>query len=276
MGAFLAVCSSKAWGSADFGGGMFSRRLAPLASVFYSQTIAMFVVVTLALVSGDYHTNIHLLWAVGAGIVGPFAVAAYYKALAIGPMGVVGPVSATAGAIPVAVGMAFGEQISTLQLVGLVGCIVGVVVVSTQHFVGLSRVNLKAVGLAGVAAVGFGVVFVCLAQSSFYGVLATLAIQRMTNVLVLLVVLAVVRPSIKVGLRTGMLLGVVGLADITANALFAISIHFNQLAIVGALGSTYPLTTTVLAAVFAKERLTKTQLLGAVLTLASVVVVSIG
>ncbi|MHB8190133.1 MAG: EamA family transporter [Ferrimicrobium sp.] len=276
MGAFLAVCSSIAWGSADFGGGMFSRRLAPLASVFYSQGIAMFVVVTLTLVSGDYHANIHLLWAVGAGIVGPFALVAYYKALAIGPMGVVGPVSATAGAIPVAVGMIFGEQISTLQLVGLAGCIVGVVVVSTQHFVGLSRVNLTAVGLAGVSAAGFGVVFVCLAKSSLYGVLATLAVQRMTNVAVLLVVLAVARPAIKVGVRTGMLLGVVGIVDVTANALFTISIHFGQLAIVGALGSIYPLTTAVLAAVFANERLTKTQLLGAVLTLASVVVVSMG
>ena len=274
MGALLAVLSSVAWGSADFGGGMLSRRISAFASVLYSQGTAMVAVLVVSAFLGGFAISKSLLWAVGAGIVGPLALGIYYRALAIGPMGIVGPVSATSGAVPVIVGLFLGERISLIRLVGLVGCVVGVAIVSGLNLKGFAHANIRSVSFAAISAVGFGFVFTAIAQSASHGILATLAVQRVTNIVVLLVLALIRKPHLKADRSALLFLGLVGLLDIGANALFAASSQLGQLALVGALGALYPVTTTTLASIFAKERLTRPQLLGALVTMASVVLAS--
>ena len=274
MGALLAVLSSVAWGSADFGGGMLSRRISAFASVLYSQGTAMVAVLVVSAFLGGFSISSSLLWAVGAGIVGPLALGLYYRALAIGPMGIVGPVSATSGAVPVVVGLLLGERISPIRLVGLVGCVVGVAIVSGLRIRGFAHANIRSVSLAAVSAVGFGFVFTAIAQSAQHGILATLVVQRVTNIMILLVLAVIRKPQLKADRTALLFLGLVGLLDIGANALFAASSQLGQLALVGALGALYPVTTTTLASVFAKERLTRPQLFGALVTMASVILAS--
>ncbi len=274
MGALLAVLSSVAWGSADFGGGMLSRRISAFASVLYSQGTAMVAVLVVSAFLGGFAISKSLLWAVGAGIVGPLALGIYYRALAIGPMGIVGPVSATSGAVPVIVGLFLGERISLIRLVGLVGCVVGVAIVSGLNLKGFAHANVRSVSFAAISAVGFGFVFTAIAQSASHGILATLAVQRVTNIVVLLVLALIRKPHLKADRSALLFLGLVGLLDIGANALFAASSQLGQLALVGALGALYPVTTTTLASIFAKEKLTRPQLLGALVTMASVVLAS--
>ncbi|NNN10316.1 MAG: DMT family transporter [Acidimicrobiaceae bacterium] len=274
MGALLAVLSSVAWGSADFGGGMLSRRISAFASVLYSQGTAMVAVLVVSAFMGGFAISKSLLWAVGAGIVGPLALGIYYRALAIGPMGIVGPVSATSGAVPVVVGLFLGERISVIRLFGLVGCVVGVAIVSGLNLKGFAHANIRSVSFAAISAVGFGFVFTAIAQSASHGILATLAIQRVTNIVVLLVLALIRKPHLKANRSALLFLGLVGLLDIGANALFAASSQLGQLALVGALGALYPVTTTTLASIFAKERLTRPQLLGALVTMVSVVLAS--
>ncbi|NNN13060.1 MAG: DMT family transporter [Acidimicrobiaceae bacterium] len=274
MGALLAVLSSVAWGSADFGGGMLSRRISAFASVLYSQGTAMVAVLVVTAFLGGFSISRSLLWAVGAGIVGPLALGLYYRALAIGPMGIVGPVSATSGAVPVVVGLLLGERISPIRLIGLVGCVVGVAIVSGLRLRGFAHANIRSVSYAAVSAVGFGFVFTAIAQSAHHGILATLAVQRVTNIVVLLILAVIRRPQLKADKTALLFLGLVGLLDIGANALFAASSQLGQLALVGALGALYPVTTTALASIFAKEKLTRPQLFGALVTMASVILAS--
>ena len=65
-----------------------------------------------------------------ASLSGATGLALYYRALAIGTMGVVSPIAALGVLVPLSVGLVGGEQPTTLQLVGIVLALVGVVAAS--------------------------------------------------------------------------------------------------------------------------------------------------
>jgi drug/metabolite transporter (DMT)-like permease len=66
----------------------------------------------------------------------------------------------------------------------------------------------------------------------------------------------------------------VGLADVSANALFAVASTHGLLALVSVLGSLYPIVTVLLAHVLLGERLTRAQRAGVALALGGVAVIA--
>src|SRR5688572_2147397 len=106
----LAFASSVSWGVADFIGGLKSRQLPILNVLLLSQVtglvaIAVFVAARGEAAPGGDFTVFAALSAI-AGITG---LAAFYRALAIGNMGVIAPISACAAVVPVVVGIATGD-----------------------------------------------------------------------------------------------------------------------------------------------------------------------
>jgi drug/metabolite transporter (DMT)-like permease len=68
----------------------------------------------------------------------------------------------------------------------------------------------------------------------------------------------------------------VGLADVSANALFAVASSRGLLSLVAVLGSLYPVVTVLLAHVLLGERLTRAQQLGVAVALAGVAAIAGG
>lgn len=102
MTALFALATSLLWGLADFGGGLLTRRIPALTVVVVSQLLAVLVLGTVVLTTGAWSEAGPQLWyAVGAGVVGPAAMLAFYKALALGPMGVVSPLGSLGVVVPV-------------------------------------------------------------------------------------------------------------------------------------------------------------------------------
>ena len=66
----------------------------------------------------------------------------------------------------------------------------------------------------------------------------------------------------------------VGLADVSANALFAFASGHGLLSLVSVLGSQYPVVTVLLAHVLLGERLTRAQRVGVLVTLAGVAAIA--
>ena len=98
-----------------------------------------------------------LAWAAFAGAIGVVGLASFYRALAVGAMGIVGPITATAAIVPVAYGLARGERPSTLQGAGVALAIVGVVAASLERTPDRRGRQFGAgVGLALAAALCFG------------------------------------------------------------------------------------------------------------------------
>nr|MDQ3934525.1 EamA family transporter [Actinomycetota bacterium] len=129
----LGFASSIVWGAADFLGGLKSRKLALLAVMLLSQAAGLVAVVVAALVRGEGPPGSDILpWVLVTGISGTVGLAAFYRGLAIGRMGVVAPISASAAAIPVAVGVIGGDRPSALQFLGVALAIVGVAIASYE------------------------------------------------------------------------------------------------------------------------------------------------
>lgn len=285
MTALFALATALLWGLADFGGGLLTRRIPALTVVVVSQTLAVVVLGTLVLATGAWTEAGPQLWyAVGAGVVGPAAMLAFYKALALGPMGVVSPLGSLGVVVPVSVGLFLGDRPGLLQLAGVVVAIAGVMLAGGPELRG-APVQRQAVLLTLFAAFGFGSVMALIAESSttVTGLFLALLVQRVTNVLVGGGALYV---SVRRGGRAlpeggpGVIraalpaLAFVGLADVAANGTYAISAQQGPVVVAAVLASLYPVVTALAAFAVLKERLRPVQAAGAALALGGTVLLA--
>ncbi|MFF5972983.1 EamA family transporter [Streptomyces sp. NPDC012769] len=289
MTALFALAISLLWGLADFGGGLLTRRFPALTVVVVSQAIAVVVLGTLVLATGALSEAGPLLWyAVAAGVVGPAAMLAFYKALALGPMGVVSPLGSLGVVVPVGVGLLLGDRPGLLQFAGIVVAIAGVVLAGGPELRG-APVRRQAVLLTLVAAFGFGAVMALIAEASttLTGLFLALFVQRVTNVVVGggALWLSVRRggrelPEGDGGLRAIAAavpaLAFVGLADVAANGTYALAAQHGPVTVAAVLASLYPVVTALAARGVLKERLRSVQAAGAGLALVGTVLLATG
>ncbi|GHH85019.1 membrane protein [Streptomyces sulfonofaciens] len=288
MTALFALATSLLWGLADFGGGLLTRRIPALTVVAVSQTCTIVVLGTVVAVTGGWHEAGPQLWfAVGAGVVGTVAMLAFYRALALGPMGVVSPLGSLGVAVPVAVGLVLGERPGVLQFGGIAVAVVGVVLAGGPELRG-APVQRQAIALTLVAAVGFGAVMALISEASttVTGLFLALLVQRLTNVVVGgSALLATVRRGgsalpgdggALVVVRALPALAFVGLADVAANGSYALAAQHGPVTVAAVLASLYPVITALAARSFLSERLRTVQAAGAGLALLGAVLLATG
>jgi drug/metabolite transporter (DMT)-like permease len=272
----LALGAGIAWGCSDFLAGLKARRLAVLWVLLVSQATGLVLVLVAALASGDpLPGGDAAVLAAGAGVAELIGFAALYRALALGTMSVVAPVSATAALLPVVVGVAAGEPPTTPQALGMALALAGAALASSEPGAVGGRRAVTGVGLALVAALGFGIFFVGMDLAADDGALWAVALNRTAAVGVLAcVVLALRSPN---PLDRGALapLAAVGALDIAANTMFAIALTVGMAAVVSVLGSLYPLATVVLARAVLHEHVTGSQRAGVAAALAGIGLVSV-
>ena len=285
MPALLALLASALWGTSDFLGGTASRRLPVLTVLGVSQVSALLVLTPLALALGALSTDrAYVLPAVVAGLVGPVALVAFYRALATGTMGVVAPIAALGVVVPVGAGIAAGERPTLLQAVGIAVAVAGVVLASGPELSRKGRGGIRPLVLAGIASLGFGTVFVLIAKGSEQGginaVVMVVLTMRLTTVVVLTAGLLMVarRRGIETGVRRTDLptLMAIGVFDVGANGAFAFASQSDLIAVTSVLASLYPVVTVLLARRVHAERLARVQLLGVCGALAGVLLLAGG
>ncbi|MCX4992471.1 MULTISPECIES: DMT family transporter [unclassified Streptomyces] len=285
MTALFALATSLLWGLADFGGGLLTRRTPALTVVVASQSIAAVVLGAIVVATGGWSTAGPQLWfAVAAGLVGPIALLSFYKALALGPMGVVSPLGSLAVAVPIGVGLFLGERPGLLQIAGIAVAVAGVVLAGGPQLRG-APVQRQAILLTLIAAAGFGTVFVLIAEasSSVTGLFLALFVQRVTNVVTGGAALAVsVRrgaPALPEGgfpWASLPALAFVGLADVAANGTYSVAAQHGPVTVAAVLASLYPVVTALAARGLLRERLRAVQAAGAGLALFGTVLLATG
>ena len=285
MTAFFALATSLLWGLADFGGGVLTRRLPALTVVVVSQAVAAVVLGAIVVATGGWSEAGPRLWfALAAGLVGPVALICFYKALALGPMGVVSPLGTLGVAVPVGVGLFLGERPGLVQVAGIAVAVTGVVLAGGPQLRG-APVQRRAILLSLVAALGFGTVFALIAEASatVTGLFLALFVQRVVNV-------AVGGAALYVSVRRGTpalpdtgfpwrslpALAFVGLADVAANGTYAVAAQHGPVTVAAVLASLYPVVTALAARGFLRERLRTLQATGAGLALLGTVLLATG
>lgn len=281
MAAVLALLSSLLWGSADFLGGSVSRRHRAALVVGVSQAVGLLAVLVVAGVAGAFGDDTgYVPWAMLSGIAGVVGLVSFYAALAAGTMGVVSPIAALGVVVPVLVGLARGERPGTLQVVGIVVAIAGVVLASGPELSG--RAGARPLLLAGVAAVGFGLALLAIAEGSRSSTLMTLVTMRATSVTLLVAALLVAlgrgfpRAELRLGRADLLLVALVGIGDVSANLTFGLASTRGLVSVVAVLGSLYPVVTVLLARVLHGERLGTAQTVGVAGALGGVALIAVG
>lgn len=274
----LAFCSGIGWGTADFLGGFSARRLPLLTVSLVSQTAGAAFVAVLILVHGAGPREPAALGlGLAAGALGGLGLLALYGGLAIGPMSIVAPTAALSGTVPVAWGLVHGDRPTTLQILGIVLAVAGIVLASRTPGEEGASPHLRGVGLALVAAVTLGAFVVLLDEAGRSDPLWGAMMVRVGALAIVGGVVAVVRPSLRMGRRDGARLGALGVIDNASNLSFALAADAGGLlALTSVLASLYPVATVLLARFVLHERLARHQAVGVAAALAGVVLIAAG
>jgi drug/metabolite transporter (DMT)-like permease len=272
MAVVLALFASITYGSADFLGGLFSRRVGVFTVVLVSQVLGTsLLVAALPFFLDDPYSGSAVAWGAGAGVAGAIGVTLLFRGLSQGRMSIVAPTTGTiAAAIPVLLGLISGERPETLALIGVGLALVAVALVSaSEHGADSAARGPEGGGLwqSGLpealgAGTSFGLFFVLLDKAGDAAGLWPLVGSRASSITVMTLAVLVTRSAIKPPPGTLAGIAAAGALDVAANLFYLLATQQGLLSLVAVLTSMYPATTVLLARIVLKEKLSSVQLVG--------------
>jgi drug/metabolite transporter (DMT)-like permease len=271
----LALGASLTWGVADFFGPLKGRTYGALRVLFYVQLGGLVAIAAVVAVRGQGPADSAALLAIPAAISGTLGLYAYYRGMAVGAMSIVAPIAGISAVVPVTFGIVTGERPSSWQLLGIAAALGGVFLASREPGRGGPKIA-AGVGLALLAAVGFGGYFPAMHAAGDADFWWAALIFRMTSTSVILATVAIRRPALGIERVQIPLLALIGIGDMLGNLLFAAASTSGLVSVTSVLASLYPIVTVLLARLVLDERVARAQEAGIVLTLAGVALISAG
>jgi drug/metabolite transporter (DMT)-like permease len=273
-GILTGLLGALSFGGGDFAGASAARRAGALPAVAGAHGIGLVgLLVALAVVRPPVPDAGAIGLGLAAGIAGMVGLAALYRGMSIGSMGIV---TALAGAgslvLPLAVGAVRGEPVGPIQLVG-VGCAAAAAAAAS----GASRDELgrRALALAGLAALAFGAWYVLIDLAAVAGDwLWALVFSRAGSAGIAAAVVAV-RGLERASLPWAVLIAA-GFLDVGGNVLFVLARGAIPIGLAAALVGLYPVVTMLLARFLIGERLPALGAIGVVLAVLGIVLISAG
>jgi uncharacterized membrane protein len=280
MTSLLAIGAAAFYGAADFLGGIATRRATTVATVLTTQGAGLLMLLAFSPLMLDLvMSRRDAIFGMLAGVTGSVGVALLYKALAIGPMSVVAPVTAVCAVIvPLVVGLLQGDSIAAAAAIGVAVAIaaIGLLGMSPapadapdQPPADLAKGLRVALG-SGVAIGGF---LVSLGETSSAAGLWPLAVSRTVSIALFTVLALSARQPMLVP-RAALAPAIAcGGLDMVANALYLVAVREGQLSLVATLASLYPASTVLLARLVLGERLGRWQQVGVASAVAAIALI---
>jgi len=292
LGIALGLAAALGWGAADFMARFASRRVGAYRTLLFMQ-LAGFLVLTAGMAATGHATRFFAgvegkawVWAILAGLLNAGSAFSLYRSFEVGVLALVAPVAASYPALTVMLSLASGERLTLPHALGVGAAILGVILAAVtfssppvasssathrRHF-------FRGVPWALAAAVGFGLLFWVLGfrvMPAFGGV-ASVWMIRITTFSALALLAAPLRQSGKIpkGSTLWLIVGV-GVVDTAAFIANNLALKNEQVAVASVLSSLYGAVTVVLAAIFLRDKLERTQWVGIVLIFLGVALVSV-
>ena len=312
MVTILALAAAVLYGTADFLGGVASRRASVFAVLATTVPVGAAVVVAVALL-GETPWLGGLLghgagsptalggwaavgWAAASGVCGAAGLIAFYAGFAAAPISVIAPVAALVSTVlPVGIAIAGGERLTPSMVAGGLICLAAIVLVSLpppqpgqaaprqpdmgrpggDHQHGTAR-RLRGLDYGVAAGAGFGLFFLCLKNAGQSGVLWPVAVSRTAGTLIAvgIAVATRTRPWRHAGGRTGVIALASGAVDAAANVCYVLATRAGLFGLAVVITALYPGTTVLLARWPLGERMRWLQRAGLLLAAAGVVLVT--
>ncbi|HEY0814556.1 MAG TPA: DMT family transporter [Pseudonocardia sp.] len=275
MSLLFALPGAFAYGLADFSGGLATRRAPVLLVTAMVQLAGLLVLLPVVPLAGGTPSAAAFGWGALGAVGGTSGLLLYLRALAVGPMGVVAPLSAVVGAgLPLVVGLVTGERLSAVTVVAIVVALSAIVLATTGSSAGTGARTGTLLALG--AGAGFALFFVGINASPAGSGLWPLLAGRLTSVPVLFLAVLFTRAWRGCGPFPWRLAVLSGVFDTLANVFFLLSARTGELGVSAVVVSLYPVVVAILATVFLRERLTGMQLGSAGLAVGASVLLAVG
>jgi len=278
----IGLLSAATWGGSDFVGGVGARRAPALLIVFSGHVvslIALFALCTYMRLAMP--TMPCFIYAAIGGFEGSLALAIFYRALAMGAMGLTAALTGLLTAlIPVIFSLFRDGMPGPMVGVGLAAGLAAIwlITLAPGKTVGLEKEKLRtppaALMMAALAGAGFGAQLILFKMASSGGILWAMTAARAAGVAALILCLAVMPP--KKPWRGFWITGIAaGALDTLGNLFYIETTRFGRLDVAAVVCSLYPAGTILLAAVVLREWPTPRQLAGMGLALTAVALLSV-
>ncbi len=272
-GAALSLGAAGVWGGGDFAGGIAAKRSSVFRVVAVAHAFGLLLMLLLVCVTGEHVPPWSSLgWGVIAGITDAFGVAALYKGLSTGRMGVVAPVASVITAVlPVVFGIGMEGLPGRIQLLGFTLAVVSIWLITRPDGELDSR---RGLGLALLAGLMFSLLLISGKEAGRYAVLWPLVSARAASTVLMFTIVAF-SPRDLSPLRPVLIPIVLsGVLDSLANAMFIAATRHGRLDVAAVLSSLYPASTVILARFVLKEKISRTQTVGIVGALIAVMLIA--
>jgi drug/metabolite transporter (DMT)-like permease len=273
------VTSVFLWGTSDFAGGYGSRRANAFVLTAFSHICAFALMFSVALVQhGEFPGRASILWAIAAGALGGFSLSLFYRALAMGQMGITAPIAALTGAaIPTLVDVVMEGAPTRWTICGFLLAILSIWLITRPESSKEEATSGRpaGVGVAALAGVGFAGFYLCVHQAA--GSPAWIAaFSRIGSFTTTAIAVLVVRAPLTLDRPRAALGAVAGCLDVTASALFVYASQRGRLDEAVVISSLYPAVTVLLARLFLKEHFSRWRFVGLLAALAAVPLIAAG
>jgi drug/metabolite transporter (DMT)-like permease len=265
----FGLAASAVWGTSDFSGGLAARRAPVFAVMTGAYGVGLVLLVALALARAEPVASPYdLAWGTTAGLVGAAGLTAFYRALAVGRMGLAAPVASVLGAaLPVLFGALHEGLPGTVQMAGFGFAITSLWLISRSQ---MAAGGSDGLGLAVLAGLGFGGFFILIDRVQTGAVFWPLIAARGAS-LVLMIGFAVTSRRRWQPTRDALaFMTLAGLLDVGGNTFFLLAAQAGRLDVSTVLSSLYPGVTVLLARAILKEQVTRTQGAGIALALIAI------
>lgn len=270
----LSLSAAVVWGAADFSGGLATKTANVFGVVAVAHAVGWAFMLSLAVLFREpIPPTTALLWGALAGLVGGVGLAAFYKALAVGKMGLNAPLASVITAVlPLLYSLWREGRPHVLQLVGFALALVSIWLITMQR--GATGNSSRGLGLAVLAGIGFSgfLLFIRLAGST--SVFWPLVAARSASLLLMTTIILASRGNWTPGRVALPYILIAGILDSGANALYFAAAQRGRLDVAAVLSSLYPASTVLLARFVLKEHLSGTQSAGMASALVAVLLIA--
>lgn len=267
----LAIASAILFGFWKFGIGQYRGRVSPYAIVLVTSTVGIaFYLVSAWRTDAMMFAPKDLLPGTVAGICALIATVVMLKAFQRGKLGVVAGIGATSGLVPLAYSFLIGEALSSSDIVGIVVIALGI----TVFFLPAMRrkpgetYSVEAIVLALVASLFWGLAIVLEDRGSRVSIPITVLLSLVPQILFSAVMLIFVNKSLGGLTRPSLIrLAGAGAALAMGNVLFFTAANLGNVGVVSVLTGLAPLVVAVLALMFLRERMARSELVAMGITI---------
>lgn len=271
----LGLLAAATWGGSDFAGGWGARRASPVLITAAGQVVSLIALLVLCLVLRiALPASSFLVYGAIGGFEGAFALAIFYRALAMGAMGLTAALTGLLTAlVPVIFDLFHSGWPRTLTSAGFAVGLAAIWLISQSEAKTGEGPPRKALLLGACAGLGFGAQLILFKLAAAGGVMWALTSGRVAGSAAILLLLLLAPPQSP---RSGFWVpGIVsGALDSIGNLFYMMASQLGSLGAAAVISSMYPAATIVLAGMILRERPTRRQIAGIGLALGAVALLS--